>query len=165
MTSAPLSTRARGFAVEQSIAELLDRHGLVVVERNVSIAGAEIDLIATTHTRVVTPRVASAQLRLFERPRATLHVDDDTPRGLEPLVVFVEVRSRADDRLGHPLETIDARKRARIVRAATAWLVRESLWEKVAVRFDVIGVLTRDARAPDIAPSIIWLRGAFEAAR
>jgi putative endonuclease len=139
MSSAPPaspapSTRVRGLAVEACIAELLDRHGLVVVARNVAIAGAEIDLIATTQ---------------------------DTSESREPLVVFVEVRSRADDRRGHPLETIDANKRAHIVRGATAWLVREALWEKVAVRFDVIGVLAPDSAAPDV----VWIRSAFEATR
>lgn len=126
------STRERGLAIEQRIAELIDREGLTVVARNVSIAGAEIDLIATTHA------------------------------AREDLVVFVEVRSRADDRLGHPLETIGATKRAHIVRAATSWLVREHLWEKVAVRFDVISVVGPPG---DRQPEIIWLKGAFEADR
>ena len=125
----PPSTRSRGFAVEAVVADLLDRHGLVVVARNVAIAGAEIDLIATTRD----------------------HAED--------LVVFVEVRSRADDLRGHPIETIDANKRAHLVRAATAWLVREDLWEKVAVRFDVIGVLAPDSAKPDV----LWIRNAFEA--
>ena len=128
----PPSTRSRGFAVEACVAELLDRHGLVVVARNVAIAGAEIDLIATTV---------------------------DTQESREPLVIFVEVRSRADDVLGHPLETISANKRAHIVRAATAWLVREDLWEKVAVRFDVIGVVAPDSAKPDV----LWIRDAFDA--
>ena len=114
------------------MAELLDRHDLVVVARNVAIAGAEIDLIATTR---------------------------ESPESREALVVFVEVRSRADDLRGHPLETISATKRAHIVRAATAWLVREDLWEKVAVRFDVIGVVAPDSPTPDV----VWIRGAFDA--
>jgi putative endonuclease len=128
------STRHRGFAIEAIVAELLDRAGLTVVARNVSIAGAEIDLIATTESSL---------------------------ESREPLVVFVEVRSRADDRLGHPLETVDGKKRAKIVRAATAWLVRESLWEKVAVRFDVIGVLTPPQGDPDVQ----WIRDAFGSQR
>jgi putative endonuclease len=127
--SPPESTRTRGLAREQTVAELLDRAGLVVVARNVAIAGAEIDLVATTQS------------------------------AREDLVVFVEVRSRTDDRLGHPLETIDATKRAHIIRAATSWLVRENLWEKVAVRFDVISVVGRPG---DPKPEIVWLKGAFD---
>lgn len=136
-TSAP-STREQGAAIEACVADLLDRHGLAVIARNVAIAGAELDLIATT---------------------------ENTLASREPLVVFVEVRSRADDRLGHPLETVDATKRRKIVRAATAWLVRENLWEKVAVRFDVIGVLTGDpsSGADRREADVVWIRGAFDA--
>ena len=55
--------------------------------------------------------------------------------------VFVEVRSRASDERGHPLETVDAAKQRRIVRGATAWLVARGLWERVDVRFDVVAVV------------------------
>lgn len=72
----------------------------------------------------------------------------------EPWVcVFVEVRGRSDDRLGHPLETIDARKRSRVRRAATAWLIEHDLWDRVAVRFDVIALVGDD--------DPLWLRDAF----
>jgi putative endonuclease len=72
--------------------------------------------------------------------------DDDT-------IVFVEVRGRSDDHHGHPLETIDARKQARVRRAATAWLIREGLWERVPVRFDVVALVGED--------DPLWLRDAF----
>ena len=62
--------------------------------------------------------------------------------------VFFEVRSRSSDERGHPLETINAAKRRRLVRGATAWLVERSLWEKVEVRFDVIAVLASDPHGP-----------------
>jgi Holliday junction resolvase-like predicted endonuclease len=41
-----------------------------------------------------------------------------------------------------------------VIRAATAWLVDRDLWERVPVRFDVVGV-TGDR--------IDWVRGAFVA--
>lgn len=67
-------------------------------------------------------------------------------------IVFVEVRGRSDDRLGHPFETVDARKQARLRRGATAWLVGQQLWERVAMRFDVVALVGDD---------IEWLRDAF----
>jgi putative endonuclease len=112
------STRVRGQRGEQLAAEHLGAHGLEIVERNVTIAGAEIDLIARA---------------------------GDT-------IVFVEVRGRSDDRLGHPFETVDARKQARIRRAATGWLIRNELWERVAVRFDVVAI---------VGEHIEWLTDAF----
>lgn len=106
------STRDRGRAVEQAVAELLGRHGLTVVDRNYESAGAEVDLIAT-----------------------------ETDAEGRPTYVFIEVRSRASAAHGSPLETVDRRKQRRIVRAATAWLVQHDLWERVEVRFDVVAVV------------------------
>jgi putative endonuclease len=117
-TSAPPSTRVRGQRGEQLAAAHLGARGLEIVERNVTIAGAEIDLIARA---------------------------GDT-------VVFVEVRGRSDDRRGHPFETVDARKQARIRRAATGWLIRNDLWDRVAVRFDVVAI---------VGDRIEWLTDAF----
>jgi putative endonuclease len=68
-------------------------------------------------------------------------------------IVFVEVRGRSDDRLGHPFETVDQRKQARLRRGATGWLVANDLWERVATRFDVVALVGDD--------DIEWLRDAF----
>jgi putative endonuclease len=70
-------------------------------------------------------------------------------------LVFVEVRGRSDARLGHPFETVDARKQARLRRGAMAWLVANDLWERVAARFDVIALVGDDDAM------IEWLRDAF----
>ena len=53
---------------------------------------------------------------------------------------------------------VDRSKQRRVVRAATAWLLREELWERVAVRFDVLAILFGD----DETPEITWIPGAFE---
>jgi putative endonuclease len=118
------STRERGQAVEDRVAAWLEQHALRIIDRNVAAAGGEVDLVAVTQA------------------------------GGEVLYVFVEVRSRAADDLGSPLETVDAAKQRRVIRAATAWLVDHDLWERVAVRFDVVGV-TGDR--------FEWVRGAFVA--
>jgi putative endonuclease len=126
VTPESASTRTRGRASEDLAASYLESRGLVVCARNVTLAGAELDLVAR---------------------------HDDT-------VVFIEVRSRADVRAGHPLETIRRDKQRRLQRAATAWLVRENLWERVAVRFDVVAIVIGDH---DKAPEITWIAGAFDA--
>lgn len=129
---APGSTRARGDKTEELVVGCLPDHGLVLIERNATIGGAEIDLIARS--------------------------EDGT------LLVFIEVRGRRSDAHGTPVETVDARKQGQITRAATAWLVRAELWERVAVRFDVVGVLY-SAATTENAPTIQWIEGAFEAKR
>ena len=59
-------------------------------------------------------------------------------------LAFVEVKTRRSSRGGTPEEAVDARKRARLVRGATAWL-REHRPRARHVRFDVI-VAEIDAR-------------------
>ena len=57
-------------------------------------------------------------------------------------LVFVEVRSRRDDRLGSPEESVDARKQAKLVALAEAYLA--TLPEPpVACRIDVVVVEVR----------------------
>ncbi len=131
------TTRERGRAAEQEAARFLESRGLSVVERNVEIGGAELDLIAIMQDSTETQTL-----------------------------VFVEVRSRADERAGSPIETINRRKRARVLRAATAWLVARGLWERVAVRFDVIGITYDDGAGSgpenERTPRIEWIPGAFD---
>lgn len=57
----------------------------------------------------------------------------------EGLCIFVEVRSRTGVDRGHPLETVNASKRAQIIRAACLYLDEEKP-QALAFRFDVVGV-------------------------
>lgn len=60
-------------------------------------------------------------------------VDDDT-------LVFVEVRTRRDDALGHPAETVTEAKQKKIRRAAEAYLVKRRIPPR-PVRFDVATII------------------------
>lgn len=138
MSAPPASTRARGELAETQAGRFLEARGLLIVDRNVHAGGVELDLVALV------------------------------PAGLDDRVdtyVFVEVRSREDDRAGLPEETVDSRKQARLRRGAVAWLVGRELWESVAVRFDVVSVLAGAAGTDAKAPRITWIPGAFEADR
>jgi putative endonuclease len=77
----------------------------------------------------------------------------------EGLCVFVEVRSRTGVDRGHPLETIDARKRARVVRAARMYL-NEGHSSAPVFRFDVVSVTFA---LDESAPEIIHVEDAFQA--
>ncbi len=79
------------------------------------------------------------------------HSDVDLVARRGSVVVFVEVKSRADDRFGAATEAVTARKQANVVRAASMWLSRHARpWD--AVRFDVITV--QDGH-------LEWLQDAF----
>jgi putative endonuclease len=72
--------------------------------------------------------------------------------------VFVEVRSRTGEAQGHPLETITAHKRARVIRAARLYLAAETPSAE-AFRFDVVAVTFWEDGRP---PEIIHIPNAFE---
>lgn len=62
--------------------------------------------------------------------------------------VFVEVRSRTGEAFGHPLESVNARKQAQIIRAARLYLDAEPT-PAATYRFDVVGVtFFTDGRPP-----------------
>lgn len=124
------TTNDRGRAAEERAARLLEASGLRVVARNLVVGGVELDLVAESSIDGV------------------------------PTVVFVEVRSRQRDELGDPLATISTHKSRRIVRGATAYLVERELWGRVAVRFDVVGVIG-DVEGGE--HDVSWIRSAFEA--
>ncbi len=137
------STKARGDAAELFAAAHLERAGLRVLERNAIAGGVELDMICLDG--------------------AGEGVEGNA--GAPPTYVFVEVRSRHGEERGHPLETIDHRKRRRIVKGATAWLTERDLWELVHVRFDVVTVLGAEGLDPDDpdARRLAWVVSAFEA--
>ncbi|MBT6054041.1 MAG: YraN family protein [Planctomycetaceae bacterium] len=55
-------------------------------------------------------------------------------------VVFVEVRSRTNTKHGHPVETINSRKKRRIVYLANAYIKQHKL-KNCSYRIDVVTVL------------------------
>ncbi len=65
------------------------------------------------------------------------------------LVAFVEVKTRAGDGFGHPLEAITALKRREIERVAVRWQQRNGRPSQ-HYRFDAVGVLIRHGAAPVI---------------
>ncbi|MCK5690255.1 YraN family protein [Myxococcota bacterium] len=59
----------------------------------------------------------------------------------QDVLCFVEVRTKQNDEHGHPLETINAEKRSRIIRAARRYLNElETPWPD-EMRFDAVGIL------------------------
>ena len=73
-------------------------------------------------------------------------------------VVFVEVRYRASQRYGGGAASVDAGKRRRLVHAARAFLAGHPQMADAPCRFDVV-----DADGDPDAPTLTWLRAAFDA--
>ena len=74
------------------------------------------------------------------------------------VLVFVEVRYRRGADYGGGAASIDARKRARLIRAASAYLAANPLLARRACRFDVVAMAGDEA-----APEFDWIRNAFTA--
>ncbi len=73
-------------------------------------------------------------------------------------VVFVEVRYRRYGAWGGALESVDARKRAKLVSAAEHFLQKESRWSRHPCRFDVVAI-GADSNSP---ADLNWIRNAFD---
>lgn len=73
-------------------------------------------------------------------------------------VVFVEVRYRRHSAWGGAVESVDARKREKLSRAAQHFLQQEARWAKYPCRFDVIAI-TADSQAP---AQLNWIQNAFD---
>ena len=118
------STRARGDRVEDAALAFLQQQGLLLVERNVSARGGELDLVMR---------------------------QGDT-------LVFVEVRHRATHAFGGGGGSVDARKRAKLVLAASAYLAGHPALADTPCRFDVI-----EGSGDASSPQLHWIRDAFRA--
>jgi putative endonuclease len=73
-------------------------------------------------------------------------------------VVFIEVRYRRYSAWGGAIESVDARKREKLSRAAQHFLQQESRWAKYPCRFDVIAI-NADSQAP---AQLDWIQNAFD---
>lgn len=67
-------------------------------------------------------------------------------------LVFAEVKYRASEKRGNPLEAVNHQKQQHIRQAARYYLYQHGYAEDTPCRFDVIGILGTE---------LIWLRDAF----
>jgi putative endonuclease len=72
------------------------------------------------------------------------------------VLAFIEVRYRRGSGFGGGAASVDARKRARLARAAAAYLAANPTLARRPCRFDVVSI-GGDAAAP----SLDWIRNAF----
>lgn len=74
-------------------------------------------------------------------------------------LVFVEVRMRQHLGWGGALESVDSRKRSKLILAAQQFLQSEPRWGKSPCRFDVVAIEPSKQQA---AMQLNWLKNAFE---
>jgi putative endonuclease len=103
---------------------------------------------------VLGERLAESHLRklgytILERNYRHGHKEIDLIARRGDLVAFVEVKTRAGDGYGHPLEAITALKRREVERVARHWR-RGHGGSGFAYRFDAIGIMLRRGKRPVI---------------
>jgi len=96
--------------------------------------------------------------RLLSRNYRTRRGEIDLIAEQRGEIVFVEVRSRADERHGSPAESVDWRKRRKLIRAAQAYLFEIGGGDHPC-RFDVITLVTESA---GIGEQVLHYENAFD---
>ncbi len=94
--------------------------------------------LALEGERLAAEHLARAGYRIVARNVRADGVEIDVVATRDRLVVFVEVKARRGRGFGAPEEAVDARKCARLVRGARAWLRAHA--PHARARFDVIAV-------------------------
>jgi len=118
---------------------------------NARSAGAHYEAVALDHLQ-------DAGLELIARNYHCRYGEIDLVMRERDIVVFVEVRFRRAGRFGDGIDSVNAGKRAKLVRAASAFLAEHPRLADATCRFDVLAI-SDDSRAP----SPDWRRNAFEA--
>ena len=62
----------------------------------------------------------------------------------ENTIVFIEVKTRENDKFVSPFAAINKNKQEHIIKASLCYLKNKRLFEKVKCRFDVVSVLSND---------------------
>ena len=77
------------------------------------------------------------------------------------VLVFVEVKTRAQSQFGLPIEAVDRRKQEQVARVAREFVRQHRLYDR-AIRFDVVGVRRRGWRWEiDVVRNAFDVKGGF----
>lgn len=113
-------------------------------------AGSQAESLAQAHLERHGLRLITRNWLCRQGELDLVMLDGDT-------VVFVEVRYRRHAAWGGALESVDARKQARLCAAAEAFLQQQSRWGRHPCRFDVVAL-----QPGDPSPALEWIKNAFD---
>jgi len=119
---------------------------------HVNAKGAQFERMAQEH-------LEGEGLEFVERNYRCKRGELDLVMRDEDDVVFVEVRYRRSTDYGSGAESVDARKRAKLIAAASHWLLAHPAMANAPCRFDVVSMSGAPAN-----PQVDWIRDAFSVA-
>lgn len=77
---------------------------------------------------------------ILERNYRNSYGEIDVIAKKNEFIVFTEIKFRADNAYGDPLEAVDLRKQHRIIKVALYYYMRKGYSQNVPCRFDVIAI-------------------------
>ncbi|MHB1864425.1 MAG: YraN family protein [Gemmatimonadaceae bacterium] len=95
--------------------------------------------------RIAERWLAQRGWRVVHRRFRSGHRDIDLVVERDGTIAFVEVKARAGDRFGDPVEAVNWRKRKELERSARTWITRHGRSDE-SYRFDVVGILVQGRR-------------------
>jgi putative endonuclease len=99
--------------------------------------------------RLAAAHLTDAGLRLLDRNWRCREGELDIVARDDGALVFCEVKTRRGTGYGHPAESVTPAKQRRIRLLAQRWLAAHDE-HAPEIRFDVVGVLVRRDRAPEV---------------
>lgn len=84
---------------------------------------------------------------ILEQNWTTGHKEIDIIAQLEDIYIFIEVKTRSSNRMGHPEESISPKKIEAVTEAARIYLYDKTYKD---IRFDVIAILLQKDNATEI---------------
>ncbi|MDD4839469.1 MAG: YraN family protein [Clostridia bacterium] len=142
-----MNTKIVGDYGEEIAKNYLIEKGYKILEQNFVACGCEVDIICETVQKAMSavccnnPKKISRIKSIFLSKNSLEKTKRDLLKNeSETVIVFVEVKTRANTQFGRPLEAVTRVKQLRYIKAAKSYLVRNRL-SNIDVRFDVIEVL------------------------
>ena len=121
---------------EVSAQKYLVKQGYKIVDTNVKLANAEIDIVAICPKRILI-RELKAEYKNGKLIKSSFLA---TKKNLVDALVFVEVKARTNANFGLPQEAVTAVKQHHIRRAAEVF-ANNAKYLGMAIRFDIIAIL------------------------
>lgn len=106
---------------------------------NTKFMGAYFEAIACDY-------LLNNNLKLIQRNYISKYGEIDIIMQDMASLVFVEVRARKNILYGSPIETINYKKQAKIIKTAQCFLLNHNIYEKSPYRFDAITLIAKNKK-------------------
>lgn len=97
-------------------------------------------LLGSKGERIAEKYLKKKGYSIIKRNYVTYYGEADIVAALDDVIVFVEVKTRTNEKFGRPCEAVDFRKQEKYRRIAEYFFFENKI-DQIGIRFDVIEVL------------------------